>query len=163
MGRYTDKHGYSKTGGATVTQPAKGFNSSDLATVIQKRNNRVPTNTPTPSSSSSSTSNSSSSKSSLSRGAIAGICIGSIAGAAIIAALVALTILRKKRQNQAFTPVGEESPKEPVPPAELSGIPTAHEMGTLSNIAEKDGIGRQQLAQLDSTHVAELDGTGTEQ
>ena len=157
--QYTNKHLYSKTGGGTVTEPARGFNSSDLATVIQKRNDRVSTSTPKPSSSSSS--DSSSSKNSLSRGAIAGICVGSIAGAAIVAAFAALAIVRKKKQNQGFVPTAEKSPQEPSPPAELNGTPAAHEMGTQSNVAEKDGISQQPLAQLDSRHIAELDGTGS--
>lgn len=77
---------------------------------------------------------------------------------------MALGILRKKRKNQAAAPVGEppvnEYYAESKPPAELSGIPTAHELQTSSNAVEKDGTGRQPVAQLDNTQIWELDGTG---
>ncbi|PKX97012.1 uncharacterized protein P174DRAFT_417992 [Aspergillus novofumigatus IBT 16806] len=139
--------GGSPTGAATLTEPKNGFNSTQLASLFKKRGVRPPTSTAvSPSTSATSTSTSTqlpaaaAASSSLSSGAIAGVTVGSVAGAAAIGALAFyLLVLQRRRKTRLAKqsmpswvdlPAGKSHKRPQIYPTELPGghYPPAFEL-----------------------------------
>lgn len=129
-----------KTGGATVVEPQKGWNNTDLATLFKNKhavssgdqtksnNTTSSTFTATPSGNSSG---------SISKGGIAGAVVGSVAGAAAIGGLAFFLITYIRRRN-AKQQQANDTPfdgKRQMDWAELHGNDRPHELATAVDIA----------------------------
>ncbi|KAH1913816.1 hypothetical protein KXW47_004866 [Aspergillus fumigatus] len=141
----SDVIGGGPTGDATLTEPKNGFNSTQLASLFTKRSVRATSTAVSPSTSATSTSTATSTRPraaapSLSGGTIAGVIVGSVAGAAAIGALAFyLLVLRRRRKAKltkqsipswADLPAGKPKKPPQVDPTELQGehYPAAFEL-----------------------------------
>ncbi|KAB8270496.1 hypothetical protein BDV30DRAFT_228886 [Aspergillus minisclerotigenes] len=134
--KVSDVIGGSETGGATVVSPKDGFNSTNMESLFQKRNNATDSGTSSTSTSSTTGQSSSGSKKSLSGGSIAGVTVGCVAGVGLIAGLAWFLARRHRKAKAASsTRLAWQSDASAVPPLEspqkeLYGSgPEVHEMG----------------------------------
>ncbi|BCR85811.1 uncharacterized protein ACHE_21269A [Aspergillus chevalieri] len=170
----SDVIGGGKTGGATATEPKKGWNSTDLANVFKNKHvvssgdqTSNGTTSSTPSASPSNTDSNS-----ISKGGIAGATIGAVAGAAAIGGLAFFLVAYKGRRNAKEDSATDEPLKKKPSWAELHGQDRPFELaatGTGAAVAEmpddptREEQQQQQRQELpaDTNWLPEMDGSQT--